>query len=205
MGNFWDERFAAEEYIYGEQPNIFFAEQLQNLTPGSILLPMEGEGRNAVYAASLGWQVEAFDSSKEGIRKARELTQQAGVSFTYTQHRVEDFPWPTARYDVVALVFAHLPPDIRPAFHKKVSDSLKPGGQLVVEFFHPDQLGRSSGGPKTVDLLYPPKLIRQDFPEIQFRHLEKTVTELSEGTHHKGEAVITRGMGNKVKVSKDKG
>jgi len=197
MSNFWDERFAAEEYVYGKAPNAFFANHLEGLRPGRLLLPMEGEGRNAVYAARMDWQVDAFDSSIEGIRKARNLAQREGVGFRYTHHRVEDFPWPTETYDAVALVFAHVPPELRPAMHQKVVDSLKPGGQLILELFHPDQLGRPSGGPKVVEMLYSPDLLREDFPDIDFQQLKREEIDLSEGSFHQGEAVVTRGYGYK--------
>lgn len=45
---------------YGTEPNAFFKAQLDQLTPGRLLLPAEGEGRNAVYAAKKGWEVAAF-------------------------------------------------------------------------------------------------------------------------------------------------
>ena len=48
MINFWDDRYSQPEYVYGVKPNEFFAEQIQKLTPGEIILPCEGEGRNAV-------------------------------------------------------------------------------------------------------------------------------------------------------------
>lgn len=54
MSNQWDERFGNTEYVYGKDPNAFFAEQLESLMIGNILFPCEGEGRNAVYAASKG-------------------------------------------------------------------------------------------------------------------------------------------------------
>lgn len=66
MNDFWNERFAAKEYVYGTDPNSFYKEQLLLLETGSVLFPAEGEGRNAVYAAKLGWDVTAFDSSTEG-------------------------------------------------------------------------------------------------------------------------------------------
>jgi hypothetical protein len=66
MSNTWNERYSKTEYVYGEIPNVFFAAQLGTLQPGNIILPCEGEGRNAVYAASQGWNVEAFDSSEAG-------------------------------------------------------------------------------------------------------------------------------------------
>ncbi|NVM67000.1 hypothetical protein FHW88_005321 [Mucilaginibacter sp. SG538B] len=62
----WDQRYAEEEFAYGEQPNNFLQQQLSLLKPGKILFPAEGEGRNAVFAAGLGWAVSAFDISIEG-------------------------------------------------------------------------------------------------------------------------------------------
>ena len=70
MKNFWDERYKAKTYVYGKEPNQYFAEKLRELEPGKILLPAEGEGRNAVFAARQGWEVSAFDSSSEGRKKA---------------------------------------------------------------------------------------------------------------------------------------
>ena len=70
MKNFWDERYKAKAYVYGKEPNQYFAEKLRELEPGKILLPAEGEGRNAVFAARQGWEVSAFDSSSEGRKKA---------------------------------------------------------------------------------------------------------------------------------------
>ena len=70
MNNPWDKRYAQNECFYGEDPNVFFAEQLRDIKQGKLILPCEGEGRNAVYAASCEWQVDAFDSSNEGKVKA---------------------------------------------------------------------------------------------------------------------------------------
>ena len=74
--DFWNERFGKEEFIYGTEPNQFFKEQLQNLEIGTLLLPAEGEGRNAVYAATQGWEVSAFDISEQGRVKAIFLAKQ---------------------------------------------------------------------------------------------------------------------------------
>jgi hypothetical protein len=69
----WNERYGADEYVYGKEPNGFLKEFIDNHPPGKILLPAEGEGRNAVYAASKGWEVTAFDFSEEGKKKALKL------------------------------------------------------------------------------------------------------------------------------------
>jgi hypothetical protein len=68
--NRWNERYANEEFAYGEEPNNYLKEQLTKLDAGKILFPAEGEGRNAVFAAKEGWTVSAFDISNEGLRKA---------------------------------------------------------------------------------------------------------------------------------------
>ena len=73
MKEFWEIRYAEKQYAYGENPNVYFKEQLDKLKPGKILLPAEGEGRNAVYAAKQGWEVMAFDLSSEGKNKAEKL------------------------------------------------------------------------------------------------------------------------------------
>lgn len=76
MKEIWDERYAQSEYIYGTQPNAWLAEKLKELPVGRILFPAEGEGRNAVYAAALGWESVAFDQSAEGKAKALKLASE---------------------------------------------------------------------------------------------------------------------------------
>jgi len=73
MKDFWNERYDEESYAYGNSPNVFFKQQLDKLKVGSLLLPAEGEGRNAVYALSWGWEVLAFDFSESAMVKAKKL------------------------------------------------------------------------------------------------------------------------------------
>lgn len=77
---FWDQRYAEDGFVYGPHPNLFFCKELGKLKPGRLLLPGEGEGRNAVYAARRGWEVVAFDQSSEGQRKALALAAQKVAS-----------------------------------------------------------------------------------------------------------------------------
>ena len=79
----WNERYSQEEFAYGEEPNQYLKEQLEKLKAGTILFPAEGEGRNAVFAAQLGWDVSAFDISKEGKNKANQLAEKNGISIDY--------------------------------------------------------------------------------------------------------------------------
>ena len=79
MKEMWNNRYGAEGYAYGTEPNVFFQQALTKYKPsGSMLLPCEGEGRNAVFAASTGLEITAFDLSKEGKNKAEKLAARSG-------------------------------------------------------------------------------------------------------------------------------
>jgi hypothetical protein len=117
--NFWNERYSEKEYVYGEEPNVFFAEQVKNIKPGKIILPCEGEGRNAVYAASLGWEVNAFDSSEAGKIKALQLAAVKGVSINYTVYDANTITYAENSVDIVAFIYAHFPATIRKQIHQK--------------------------------------------------------------------------------------
>ncbi len=140
MKNFWNERYSIKEFIYGEDPNIFFAEQLNKLKPGKIILPCDGEGRNGVYAASCGWDVAAFDSSEAGKEKAIQLATKKGVTISYEIEDAQEVEYAENSVDVVTFIFAHLPPEVRKHIHQKAITWLKPGGRIILEAFNPDQL-----------------------------------------------------------------
>ena len=95
--DFWNSRYQADDYVYGKTPNAFFRSQLDRLTAGNILLPAEGEGRNAVYAATQGWQVTAFDMSREGKRKADALAAERGVPLHYRVGTLDELTFPGRR------------------------------------------------------------------------------------------------------------
>ena len=71
----WNERYSNEAYAYGQDPNDFLKQELKKISPAKILFPAEGEGRKALFAASLGWEVAAFDISQQGKNQAMEFGQ----------------------------------------------------------------------------------------------------------------------------------
>lgn len=127
--DFWNERYAQEEFVYGTQPNEFFKTQLDKLDAGRILLPAEGEGRNGVYAASQGWEVVAFDISAKGKEKALGLAKERQVSVHYQISGVLVFQ-SDVKFDAIGLCYAHLPAEIRKQAHQHLLQFLKP---LVVQ------------------------------------------------------------------------
>lgn len=188
----WDERYSTAEYIYGTEPNAWFAEKLKLIKPGKILFPAEGEGRNAVHAATQGWEAFAFDQSKEGQKKAFRLATEKGVSIQYSLSDLTIFESEPEQFDAIALVFVHMPHEIRQAVHHRLCSFLKPGGHLILEAFTKEQLKNSSGGPRTELLLYEPDFISGDFKNLEFLEFTETTTLLDEGPLHRGEGCVVR-------------
>ena len=193
MKHFWNERYSLPEYVYGDTPNTFFREQLEKLKPGTILLPGEGEGRNAVWAASAGWLADAVDYSEMAREKAMQLA--AYKKTRLNQYFVEDLnafiPFENY-YDAIALVFVHLMPTDRQLLHQKLIKALKPGGTIIIEAFHPDQLQYNSGGPKNSEMLYTHEMLSEDFKGLRINYLDEGIYHLSEGNFHRGEAALVR-------------
>lgn len=186
MGNHWDIRYATTEYIYGTEPNFYFKNFIDRHEPGKILLPCEGEGRNAVYAALRGWQVDAFDTSTEGRRKALKHAAEKGVEINYFLHDVFDTNGFEADYDAVALIFAHLHSSNRRRVHRYFSDLIKDGGFIVLNAFAKEQLPLNTGGPKDIEMLYHLEEIREDFNTLHILELVQKKIQLDEGNLHSG-------------------
>ncbi len=186
MKEFWNERYASSEYVYGETPNEYFKEQLAALKPGKLLCPAEGEGRNAVYAATQGWEVTAFDISEEGRRKALELAQKQGVQLQYEIASFGTYELNEGSYDAVALIFTHIPAADRRARFQKIIKALKPGGTLILQGFSKTQLGKTTGGPKELAMLWSREELEGDFADMQHLKIEEKDIILSEGPFHSG-------------------
>lgn len=196
MNNEWDKRYNIPEYIYGTEPNRFLKDFIDKNKPGQILLPGDGEGRNAVYAAQSGWKVTAFDSSSIAREKALKLAEKMNVSLRYDVCTVDDFK-SDEKFDLIPVIFLHLMPEKRKSFHKKLIEHLNYNGHILMEVFSKEQINNHSGGPKNNALLYDIDDLKMDFDGLNFKILEKTTTYLSEGTHHKGEASVIRVLATK--------
>ncbi len=171
--------------------------KLQTLAPGKILFPAEGEGRNAVFAARLDWDVAAFDLSEAGKNKAEWLANKNQVQIEYVVSDVENIEYPASFFDALALIYAHFPSENRKAYHQKLSTYLKSGGVLILEAFskqHSEmqKVNPQAGGPKNVDMLYDLETIKSDFEAFDFIEASAVKTTLSEGNCHLGEASVIR-------------
>lgn len=197
MKDMWNERYADSAFVYGTKPNEFFKQQIDALPNGKLLLFGEGEGRNAVYAASQEWDVLALDWSEKAKEKALTFARQNNVLFRYEIGNFLDIPVEHFSFDAVALIYIHMNEEGREQLHKKAITSLKRGGTLIFEAFDKEQLGKTSGGPQNLDVLYSLEEIVTDFQDLDFKYFAKETLQLDEGEGHKGEAHIIRFAGIK--------
>lgn len=198
----WNERYRADEFAYGIEPNHYLKEQLEKLTPGTILFPAEGEGRNAVFAAKLGWNVSAFDISAEGKKKADRLAEANHVTIDYSVGELQTLNYKPEQFDAIALIYAHFPADIKSSIHKTLDAYLRKGGIIIFEAFskkHIDYIARNEkvGGPKDVASLFSIEELKSDFSNYEVIELEEKEIELNEGLFHNGQGSVIRFVGRK--------
>lgn len=200
--NRWDDRYSKDEFAYGKQPNSYLKEQLEKLPVGSILFPAEGEGRNAVFAAKLGWAVSAFDISTEGKKKALLLAENNKVMIEYQVGELQELNYKADQFDAIALIYAHFPTDIKSIYHNTLDKYLRKGGTVIFEAFskkHIDFISQNEkvGGPKDIAMLFSIDEIKSDFANYEVIELEEKEIELSEGLFHNGRGSVIRFVGTK--------
>ena len=189
---FWDDRYAAEDYAYGLDPNAFFAEMAMYIPDGPVLCLAEGEGRNAVYLAKLSHRVTAVDQSAMGLAKALRLAETTGVVIETVHADLESFEIIPGAWAGIVATFAHLPPALRRRVHAAVVQGLKPGGVFILEAYTPAQLALGTGGPKVPELLMTLDNLRDELCGLEFivaREIERDVTE---GSFHHGRGAVVQ-------------
>ena len=206
MKEFWNERYSTEAFAYGKKPNVFFKQELDKLGKGRILLPADGEGRNSVYAAKLGFDVCACDLSISGKTKAEAFAAEENVEINYLVGDFGSLVYEESEFDAVALIYAHFPADKKEAYHKLVNKYLKVGGSIIFEAFCESHIKYNSenpnvGGPKNLEMLYSIEEIKIDFANFEFDLLKEQTIELNEGKFHRGKGSVVRFVGRKIYAS----
>jgi cyclopropane fatty-acyl-phospholipid synthase-like methyltransferase len=191
--DFWNSRFSEPGYAYGTEPNAFLVSQKHYLLPGLKALAVgDGEGRNGVWLAQQGLDVLSVDGSEVGLRKAQELAKSRCVSIRTEIADLTTWKWPENEFDVVVAIFIHFPPETRERMHEKMLRALKPGGVLIMEAFTPEQLEYKTGGPPAREMLYTAEMLRDEFSSGEILLLQQLLTDLHEGSYHRGTASVVR-------------
>lgn len=199
---YWDQRYEQDHFAYGKAPNLFFKAQIDVVTPGTILLPADGEARNGVYAAVQGWDVTSIDLSIAAKHKAQQLAKEKSVALNYIVDDIGGLELATQSFDAVALIYAHFAADKKSEIHKKITRWLKPGGVVILEAFSKDHMALVTanpkvGGPKDIAMLFSEDEISEDFLGLETVLLQKTDVILNEGAFHIGTGSVIRYVGRK--------
>jgi 2-polyprenyl-3-methyl-5-hydroxy-6-metoxy-1,4-benzoquinol methylase len=200
--DYWNDRYSKNEYAFGKQPNNYLKEQLEKLNAGTILFPAEGEGRNAVFAATCGWIVAAFDISVEGKNKALQLATNNNVTIDYQIGELPALNYNPDQFDAIALIYAHFPANIKSQYHKLLDKYLKKGGIIIFEAFSKKHIeyrlkNPNVGGPKDLDSLFSIEELKADFENYECIELTETEIDLNEGLYHNGRGAVIRFVGRK--------
>jgi len=128
-------------------PNKLLVETIASETPGAALDVAMGQGRNALYLASRGWHVTGVDWSSEGIAHAQDQARKRGLQLEAIDTDIAGFDFGDAKWDLVTLIYA----GNDKAWLAKIKRAIKPGGLLVVEYFHDTKHAGATNVPDDLD------------------------------------------------------
>ncbi|MFO1321868.1 MAG: class I SAM-dependent methyltransferase [Burkholderiales bacterium] len=189
---FWDKRFDTSEYIFGTEPNVFLTREQSRLPAGARILDVAcGEGRNAVWLASLGHRVTGFDISPLAIGKARALADARKVQVNLRVADVRTWEWEPGAFDAVVCVFIQFAsPEVRTRLFEGFRSTLAPGGIVLLQGYTPKQLEYRTGGPGDASHLYTPALLESALTGFEMLRLEAHEAVLAEGSKHVGRSAL---------------
>lgn len=157
----WDKRFRGKEFAFGKEANLFLRRHIRLLPKGKALDIAAGEGRNAVFLAQHGFDVDAVDISEMGLRKARKLAKEMGVKIHTVLVDINTYQIGKSQYDLIANFYF-----LNRRLISGIKKGLKKEGRVIFETYLLEQRTLGTGGPKHAKyFLKPNELLRlfQDF------------------------------------------
>ena len=186
----WDQRYAGTGLVWTAEPNRFAVAELQDLAPGRALDVAAGEGRNAVWLASRGWQVTAVDFSAAGLDKGRRLAEARGVAVDWVHADVRDYQPEAASFQLVLVAYLQLREAELDGVLRRAATALAPGGVLLVVGHDVTNLTEGSGGPPDPAVLYTPESITRSLGGLAVVRAERVRRPVATADGHR-EAVDT--------------
>jgi 2-polyprenyl-3-methyl-5-hydroxy-6-metoxy-1,4-benzoquinol methylase len=152
----WDNRFGRKEFALGKEPNPFLKKHIHFLPKGKALDIASGEGRNTVFLAQHGFEVDAVDISEKGLRKAKKLAREKGVKINTFRVDLDQYQIEKERYDLIANFYF-----LRRRLIPRMKQGLKKGGRVIFETYLLEHRTLGTGGPKQAKyFLKPNELLR---------------------------------------------
>lgn len=152
----WNERYSSKELLWSREPNQFVAEVVGELSPGRAVDLACGEGRNAIWLATRGWQVVAVDFSSTALERARALSEQAGVNVDWVEADLAEVALGAESFELILFSYLHLPAAEMAALLNRAAGWLAPGGHLLLIGHARRNLTQGIGGPQEARVLYEP-------------------------------------------------
>jgi SAM-dependent methyltransferase len=145
----WDQRYLEADRLWSATPNLFVADRLRHIAPGRGLDLAAGEGRNAIWLASLGWKMTAVDFSEVAV--VRGSAQSGDVDFVLA----DALEWEAdAVYDLVLIAYLHLQPTEFEHVITKARNLLAPGGEMFLVGHDVSNIEHGWGGPQYPEILW---------------------------------------------------
>jgi SAM-dependent methyltransferase len=184
----WDRRYAEVENLWATKPNRFLVAEVADLVPGRALDLACGEGQNAIWLATLGWDVTGVDYSEVAIQKATARAARDGVAADFVCADLVEYEPAEGAYDLVLVLYLHIPSHVRGDVHTKASRALAPGGTFLLLGHDATNLTDGVGGPSDPDLLYTAEQIAAELPGVE---IEKATTVLRDVDGEERDAIDT--------------
>lgn len=204
--SFWNERYGSTAgYVFGTAPNAFLEQCAEHIPAGGpVLCLAEGEGRNAVHLARRGHPVTAVDQSSAGLEKAIRLAGEWNVTLRTEVVDLADYVIEPGAWAAVVAIFVHLPPELRKKVHAAAVAGLQPGGVLILEAYHPDQVNWRTGGPVDApEMLMTLDMLRGDMEDLDLEIAREIERDVVEGGGHRGWAAVVQVCGRKPLAMND--
>ncbi len=194
----WEKRYDVDHFVFGIEPNDFLRDNVSMIPIGDVLCLAEGEGRNAVFLAGTGRRVSSVDLTEIGVTKTLRLAAERGVEVDARIGDLSKYDLGRERWNGVVSIFAHMPPTIRADLNHRVVEALRPDGIFLLEAYTPDQIGRGTGGPQSVELTMTLTALEEELWPLEFLHAVETERVVTEGPGHSGIAAVVQVIARKV-------
>jgi SAM-dependent methyltransferase len=123
---------AENQTRFTTEPSAFLAAMIKRMKPGKALDVAMGQGRNAVFLATQGWDVTGYDIAEEGLSVAQENARRAGVHLTTVHAGWDDFDHGREQWDLISFIYTDAPV-MDPKFVARVQAAVKPGGHVLFD------------------------------------------------------------------------
>jgi SAM-dependent methyltransferase len=175
----WDRRYAEVENLWAVRPNRFLVDEVGELAPGRALDLACGEGQNAIWLASLGWDVTGVDFSEVAIAKARARAEREGVNVDFFAADLNDYAPEANTFDLVLVLYLHIQPDERRRVLARAVDALAPGGTFVLIGHDLTNMTDGVGGPSDPRIHVTPDEVASELPGLVIERAERVLRDVT--------------------------